>query len=464
MFCVLVSQWWKKEMAAKLRIHLGAVQNLAEGVTKLRIHLGAVQVLWKDELYWGADFTTESSFEAALIVGEPPFPTMAPPMGRWTWPVTERFVFNTEIGQSHDRTEQRIAKRQGIPAHYVSTRLAVKDYAESARLDAVVHTWAKQSWRCPFWPDAERHAAALPAGTSTIAVDTRYSDFRTGFAQRWCMIYGSPTQFEFAQIASKTDDSLTLLSGLSNSYEPGQWIMPVRTGRLIDAAVLRRFPGGAGLIEMTWRIEDVQAISGFTPALTYDGYTVLTEPAVLPGDAGQFSHDPDVAVLESGNGPFEVVSNSDFNEVTQSHGWVCDGKAAAWRLRQFLHDAKGRQKAYLVPTFKEDLVLTRPVAANATTLYVANSDHLQMGLNTLRTYVAFRPEGGDLIVRKITGIGLVSATEEVLTIDATPEQAFTPGEALCWVDKCRLASDQIELTWSGIGQCSADMPLVRVTA
>ena len=446
-------------MAAKLRIHLGAVQSLNYGVPKLRIFLGAVQVLWADEIYWGCDFTMASSFEVDLTVGSPPYP---PVVGRWTWAVTERLIFHTEILQSHNRTEQRIAKRRGVPEHRLSARLWIEGEWNSARLDAVLHTWLKRTWRVPVWSDAEAHRGPLAAASTVIPIDTRYSDFSTSFARRNCLIWQNAGTYEFGQIDAKTDSSLTLQAGLSNSYTGHKWVVPVRIGRLIDAALLERTHDG-GLIAMTFRIEDVEAMAGFTAVMTYDDYTVLTDPAVLVGDSGRFSHAPDIAILDAGTGPFEIVSNSDFNEVTQSHGWRPWTKAACWWLRQLLYDIKGRQQAFLVPTFKQDIELTRPVAANATTLYCRNSDLIQMGANAMRTYVAFRPAGSDIIVRKVTDISLVSAAEELITIDASPEQAFAAAEHLCWVDKCRLASDEIELTWSGIGKLSTDTPLIRVT-
>jgi len=445
-------------MAAKLRIHLGAVQSLDYGVPKLRIYLGAVQILWKDEIYWGCDFTTVSTFEADLTVGSPAYP---PVVGRWTWPVTERLSFNTEILPSHNRTEQRIPKRRGVPEHTLSTRLFLEGDTEGASFDAILHTWLKEIWRIPIWSDREPHDGILAGGTTIIPVDTRYSDFSTNFPRRNCLIFQDVDTYEFALIDAKTDASLTLQSGLSNNYSGRKFIVPVRIGRAIEAGKLERYHGG-GLIAMTWRVEDIEALTGFSAVMTYDGYTVLTEPAVLPGDAGQFSHDPDIAILDAGTGPFEIVSNSDFNEVTQSHGWRPKTKAACWWLRQWLHNIKGRQEAFLVPTFKYDIELTRPLAANATTLYVVNANHVQMGINDMRTYVAFRPAGSPIIVRKVMSISLISAAEEQITINASPEQAFDTGDKLCWVDRCRLASDEIELIWHGVGKCEVETPLVRV--
>ena len=382
-------------------------------------------------------------------------------INRWTWPVTERLGFNTEILQSHNRTEQRIAKRRGVPKRDVATRLFVEDEDECARLEAVLQKWLKRPWIVPLWFEAEKHTGNLPAASSSLVIDTRYADFRAG---SYAFIWGSANNYEAVWLDTVGDSLLTLLEPTLNAYDGIKWIMPLRTGRVIEAGKLRRYHGGA-LMDIAWRIEDVQTVTGFVADMTYDGYTVLTEPAVLPGDAGEFSHDPDIAVLDAGTGPFEIVSNSDFNEAVQSHGWRPQTKQAAWWLRQLLHNIKGRQAAFLVPTFKYDLELTRPVGPSETNIYIRNvGAAANMGLNDLRTYLAFRPAGASVVPRKVTGISVIDAAEELITINTAPGVAFEPGESLCWVDRCRLANDEIELTWHGVGKCEADTPLVRISS
>ena len=442
-------------MAAKLRIHLGATQSLAYGVPKLRIHLGAIQVLWKDEIFWGVDFITSSNIEADLTVGEP---GIAPQIGRWTWPVNERLGWNTEILQSHDRTEQRIAKRRNIPDRRIGTRLFLEGDNACSQLDAIIHAWLKKTWRVPLWGEAERHVGLLSSGSSSLAIDTRYADFREGYA----LIWQNSENFEFVIVESLTDTALTLVDPTVNTYEGVKFILPVRLGHCIEASRAQRYPDAA-LAEIAWRIEDVQAVTGFVADMTYDGYTVLTEPSYLAGDHVPAVHDPDIAVLDAGTGPFEIVNNSDFNEVGQPHVWQPQTKRACWELRQFLHDVKGRQGAFLVPTFKRDLTITRPVGAAETSIYVQNADLIEMGLNTLRTYLAFRPAGSPIIPRKVTGIASVSDTEERIDLNTAPGVTFSPGETLCWVDRCRLASDEIDWQWDGIGKAAVETALIRVT-
>ncbi len=86
-----------------------------------------------------------------------------------------------------------------------------------------------------------------------------------------------------------------------------------------------------------------------------------------------------------------------------------------------------------------------------------------MGLNALRTYLAFRPPGASIIPRKVTAIDAVSETEEKITINTAPGVAFGPGSALCWIDLCRLTNDEVQIEWHKRNTLTCVIPLTKVS-
>lgn len=442
------------------RIQLVSI-NTIQAEPTARIEMASVNVVFTETPPWEVIITGTSAVEATLTADPSAWPTLT---GRWTFPVVERLGFLTEIIPSHNRTEQRIAHRvdgsgNAVPTQSFSTQLFAAGEDGAGRLEHVLHGWLQKSWPVPIWPQAQMHTAALPAGSSAIAVDTRYCDYRAG---GYAIIWQGEDDYEIVEIDSVADAALTLDGVTLASYTGAKWIMPCRIGWIAGVGQLQRYHGGA-LVDLTWEVEDVAAVTGFTADLTYDSMTVLTEPAYWPGDCGEVSHDPDVAVIGGQTGPFEVIVNSTFNEVTQSHVWHPQTLQACWKLRQFLHAVKGRQTAFLVPTFRDDLVVTRPVGASDTSLYVAHRGITRnMNLNDLRTYLAFRPAGATIIPRKVSGMSVVSTAEEKIDLDTAPGAAFGVGDALCWVDKCRLASDTVTFTWQHRGQLECSTQLVRV--
>lgn len=394
-------------------------------------------------------------------------PTLAPLIGQWTFPVTERLEFFTEVLAGHDRTEQRIAHRcdatqSAIPSQSFSTQLLVRGEDAASRLDAILHGWLKKWWPVPLWPQARLHTAPLAAGSTVIAIDTRDCDYR---AKGYAILWQSDAAYEVVHVLSIADAALTLDDPLVGSFSGPKWVMPCRRGWLVQGGAVHRHAGGV-LVDLTWEIDatDLAAVTGYAAGLEYDGMTVLTEAALRSDEAMDASHDADITVLGGSTGPFVVVSNSLVDEVTQSHGWYPFTLAEAWSLRQFLHAMKGRQGAFLVPTFRNDLVLTRAAALTDTSLYVANRGIADnMGFNALRTYLAFRPAGSAMIVRKVTGITEVDGAEEKIDLGTAPGVGFAAGTILCWVDKCRLASDTITIDWHRRGACACTVQLVRVT-
>lgn len=428
--------------------------NIIQADPRARVELASVNVIYSEAAWWQAVLTTETSLIATLTYSPPGFGVTP----RWTWPVAERLTFATEILQSHNRTEQRIALRQGVPTRAIGTRLLAEGDHAYAELEALLHGWLKRKARVPLWFEAERYDGSLAAGSSSIALDTRFAGYRDGAA---AMIWTSKDLYEYVYIDSFTDSALTLYSQTLYAHQ-NPWIMPAKLGYAVMPCEIERVDGGA-LAQIVYEIEDVTAVSGFTAEMTYDGMTVLTEPAHWPGDAGTVTIDPDVELNREGCGPFDVVDNSTYNEAMQSHVWHPWTKAEAWWLRQFFHDVKGRQVAFLVPTFREDITLTRPVLSGSKILYVKNAGFgSNMNVNDMRTYLAFRPADSDIIVRKLTDISIESANEEKFTLDSAPGEDFKMGDSLCWADTCRLAEDAVEWIWHNIGKATVSAPLIRV--
>ncbi|MEN6424009.1 MAG: hypothetical protein ABFE13_01500 [Phycisphaerales bacterium] len=391
----------------------------------------------------------------------------APAFWPWTWPVVETLLFNTEILEGHDRTEQRIARHGGVPRQQFRTSILVEGDGEAAAFDAVLHGWLKRMWPVPLWPQAVRHTASLAAGTGEISLDTRYAEFHDdSYGLVWqgdLQRRSASGRYEILKIASVTDTGLTLGTDLAHDFIGGKWIMPLRQGYCLSAATKQRFLGGSALVEMAWLVVDADAVTGHVAAMSYDGLEILLEPAFVDGDAHREVHDGDVAVLDAGTGPFVVVSNSDENLIRQRHIWQCTTAARCWSLRQFLHAIRGPQTAFLVPTFRSDITLTRPAGTADTSLYVRNRGFTRnMGVNPLRIYVALRPALAPILVRKVAGLSVVSTAEEKIDLDAAPGQAFPAGETLSWVDKCRLADDAVEWQWRDRGELSCSVELVRV--
>ena len=385
------------------------------------------------------------------------FRKIAPLNERMLLPFRESLTFNGEILQSHDRTEQRIAWRQGIPDRRFTIRLVFETSEQINRFESKVHSGLKESWAFPLWQLAESHTGTITAGDPSITIDTTYAGYQTnGYA----MIWQDRDTYDLVTIASYNDTTLNLTKTPDNTYTGTKYIMPCVSARCLG--VRMNWMQDRAIADMTFREERVNDVIDFAADMVYDNKVVIKDPPISTTNRIDYNYNPDFAVLEAGTGLFEIVSNSDYNIVTQPYTWQCDSKQQAWELRQLLHYINGQQKGLLIPTFRNDLQLSQSVGSGDTEIYITNTVYEYMKYNDMRTYLAFRPTGSDIIVRKVTDINPVSSTEDRITIDAAPGETFDANDYLCWVDLCRLSGPTVNMEWYMRGKCLISTVLTRI--
>jgi hypothetical protein len=128
-------------------------------------------------------------------------------------------------------------------------------------------------------------------------------------------------------------------------------------------------------------------------------------------------------------------------------GFVKESKSDIWNFRKFLHSLYGMQAPVYAPTFREDLVATDTIGAADTNFRIENIKLAEnMGLNDLRTHLAFIFPNGTKLYMEITGIVEADATEEIISIDSALGVEVAIGACyISFLDKCRMASDMVTM-------------------
>ena len=373
--------------------------------------------------------------------------------------LSETLEWLTDILTSKDGSLQRICLRQA-PRHRFRLPLLIESDQEQARLDAALFSWQKRAWGLPIWPEMVIHTATITADDTVIAVDTTNADFRdAGLA----VIWQSPTQAEVIQVETVAADSLTLSSPVQGTFTGRKLIMPCRIAQMSAPTSRQIHSAGPAIIEAFFAVKDNVLLTGYTPPVTYKGLPVLTE-ATAVDPTQRKSSDGDTVVTDYETGDFQYFSDSEFNVRLQSHLFYNDTKAATWQFRLFLHSLYGRQGTVYIPTHKNDLSLAEGFGASDTSFNIVNiglADN--MGVNDLRTDLAFIFPDGTQLYREITGI-VESGTEEIISIDSDLDIAVEPGDCIiCFLDKVCLAADDVELIWTRAheNRCELDWQAVK---
>jgi len=87
-----------------------------------------------------------------------------------------------------------------------------------------------------------------------------------------------------------------------------------------------------------------------------------------------------------------------------------------------------------------------------------------VGVNALRNHLAFVLSDGTQIYKQISSITEPSSGNELVTMSATLGQDVAADDIVCFLEKCRLASDKIEIVWKNERENECDLTIMGVTA
>lgn len=360
--------------------------------------------------------------------------------------IIETLKWKTSVLKANDGTEQRIKIRRS-PRQYFKLRIFLGTNELNSWYDSLIHTWQKQAWLIPIWNEYVTHTGDINIKDDTITVDTTFADFRNNSK---AIIWKSATEYEVVAVTAKTDNILFLSYPILSAFSGSKYIMPVRKAYLTTRSKKTRNNAEGAFIDLIFSVYDNTNITGHVKENNYNNIDLLINPAYM--DKGHLEEsDADITVFDFETGIFKTESNSNFNFLTQNHNFFNDTKEACWNFRQFLYSLSGRQKSILIPTFRSDMVQTETIGLTDTTVKIRNIRLTEnMGYNPLRTYIGFYFPDNTLIVRKINGITRLNSTEEQISFDYNLDLNLDVeiGDCkICFVDKCRLASDEIELRW-----------------
>jgi hypothetical protein len=323
----------------------------------------------------------------------------------------------------------------------------------------MLYSQHKRAWGLPIWTQCTKHEDTIALGTTVISIDTAYADYRD---DSLAIIWQSDSSYEVVNIESVATAGLTLSSGTLNAWSGTKYIVPLRIAYMQPKATRAATADRTGDFAVTFMVYDTARVEGYGAALTHDGLPVLTTPSFVE-DQQAVAIDADTFITDYDVSAFDVASNSEYSIAVQSHVFRVNSRAEAWALRQFFDYIYGRRIAFYVPTFKTDMVQTSTLAAAGVAFNVQNVGlAANMGVNELRTDLAFVFSDGTIIPREIVGI-VENGDEETVTLSAAPGITIDPGACeICFLDKCRLTSDEIKIDWEEPDRAVCRVNLTRV--
>lgn len=363
----------------------------------------------------------------------------------WSSGVLEALEWANEVLTAWDGTEQRVRLREHPRRTFEFALLT--DGGRAQALEALIHGWGGRNYCVPVWTDRSDIASPVSAGTTDLALpaDISTHDYHAGGL---AVLWAGDAQAEATEILSVTGNALTLKLPLGRAWPAGTRVYPGAVMHLDGTARLDRVTDRI----MSARVRFVDAAyTSLTAAeitsQTYRGaHLFLWHP-----DWGQ-EHGDEIgrmlAVLDYTTGLVTVDDLTGRAHPTRHMGFLLENRARIHAAKAWLAARAGRVQPFWIPTWSDDLAITRNIQPTDASLYIAAAGLHRFWPDPLRRDLLIRTMQGDFL-RRVTGIQAVSETEESVALDATVGVAVPRAEIVSvhWLQWVRLDADRAEIHW-----------------
>jgi hypothetical protein len=377
-------------------------------------------------------------------------------------PTIERISFLTDVLESYNGTEQRIALRTSPRLMYIYDYL-LPDAVDYSRALNTMSGNIGNGFAVPVWWDLRTLTADVAPAATVVKCSTAFADFRDGGL---ALLWRSPQDFEVLQIATVSPTQLNLAFPTSGSSSALTTLcMPLVISFLSDPVENSRTPNNKGTVRATWEAFDTPDRATPDGSITmYKGLPLVDDLNFTDGNSSE-GFGQGTARIDSGIGPIAFIRKR-FPKLSFQKGWAAQSLTTLAALRGLLYALRGRQRSFYMPTFREDFVLAAGVAPSDASLTVKPVDYNRFvtpvePLKNLAVYL----KNGSVYYREILA-AVPSGLNEALTLDASFGVAFQPADVLriSYLVRCRFDSDDIDIRHNDLRQGDVQMPVVGVTA
>lgn len=356
------------------------------------------------------------------------------------WPFTpssigERLTFKTDVRRS-PMGEMRDSLF-GAQQHF-NLNFTLPD-AIAIQAETLFRTNPLGDWDVPVWHDMTRVVGTILSTDTVIPVNTDAGYIAGGSA----VVFLDIDDYALVDVISAIGGSLTIAAPVGKDFVGSAsapvLVAPLRTcAASVGLRLAQDFAvANAGIQFRSKEHQDVAA----TSFQTHDGLDVLTDPSVLISSlSGHISQASEV--LDNGLGAFEVMPTRDVLDARSMAAFSDFDVSARWSRRQWLHQMRGKDRPFWLPTWKQDLQLVNPVTSGATTITV--SKMAPAATDLVGRSIQFDDGAGGYVHREITAGADVSDTH-VLTIAATGV-AYPLTAPVSFINRVRFDTDVFEIT------------------
>jgi hypothetical protein len=416
------------------------------------------------------EFTPPANDVVLLVSGSRivlvPFGSTEEGFGGYEKGAKETLAFLTEVIPALDGNEQRIALRKN-PRQTFAVEFALEGEDRQA-LHAMLFGWQTQTFGFPVWHERVFLTSPTAIGATQYPVaGADEVDFRVGGLAAAITDRGT---FDVIQITAATDTLITGDSPSLNAYPIGTPIVPVRIAIIPQRVDTSRLLNTLETFRIVFEVtdNDTGAPTGdVAPGFwsTYNGRVLFDDCNVLDSAAMKTTLTRRIYRADNQTGVIEQATIWDRNKRASEKGFLARNREEIYALRKLFIGLRGRQKAFYIPTFIEEITPNAQLSIGLDTMDIANIGYVRFVQDRLpMSLFRITFTDGTSLIREVLSSAEVSSTTERLTLDTTwpATRQVSEVERIEWYELARFDSDKMVLTYPRIGQAVTRMPVVRL--
>lgn len=363
----------------------------------------------------------------------------------WSSGVLEALEWASEVLTAWDGTEQRVTLRDH-PRRTLEYAVLAEGISAQA-LEASLHGWGGRDYCVPLWTDQSVLAAPVSAGADALNLsdDIATHDYR---ADGLAVLWASDIRAEATEILAVVANTLTLKRPVGRAWPAGTRVYPGTVMRLDGTTRLERITDRIAAARV--RFVDAAHTSLTATEATLQTYRGLPLCLWRPDWSHEYGDDIGrmLAALDYTTGLVTVDDLTQRAHPTRSMGWLLADRERIRAAKAWLSARRGRVHPFWIPTWSEDLSITRDIPSSDAALVVAAAGWSRFWPDPLRRDLLIRTRQGDFL-RRVTGIQAVGIKEESVALDAALGVDVARQEILSvhWLQWVRLNADRIEIQW-----------------
>jgi hypothetical protein len=358
----------------------------------------------------------------------------------WRNGILERLSWLTDVLASTLGPEQRRALRLSPRRQFEMTFNPFKQ--ARSYFDLFLHRLGSNEFMVPLFHDRGRLTAGIAGGATAVPIDTTYREFEAGGLA--VIIGDDPFTFNKLEVTAVAADELTVaLGGVTQAWGEGVAVYPLRRSRLSQESHFAALTSRVGESTLEFELNQANDIAdeGVWADLYADDPILLTPPNRR--EAIDLDYIRNSLLLDNDHGLRHLLDDADRAFNVQVHNMMMRGRAEHWAFRQLLYRLRGQQSSIWIPTFNEDIVLSRDRLAADALL-----DVQKIGYGYVGGEISGRRH---LLINGIVGAEITdtqadpSNSEERLTLAAALGTDLPAGTTASFMDIARLNSDTVEI-------------------